>query len=62
MPRVNFVKKARKAIPSSGIKVGDSYYWWKFRYGGKFVSKERPRQSQLTQSKLSGVYAAEESA
>lgn len=50
MPRVNFVKKARKEIPSAGIKVGDSYYWWKFRYGGKQVSKTRPRNSQLTQS------------
>lgn len=31
MPRVTHVKKARKAIPGTDIKVGDSYYWWKFR-------------------------------
>ena len=42
MPRVNYVKKARKAIPGADIKVGDAYYWWKFRYGGKHVSKIRP--------------------
>lgn len=62
MPRVYYVKKARKAIKSAGIKVGDSYYWWKFRYGGKRVSKTRPRGSQLTQSeKISNARAAAES-
>ena len=61
MPRVHHVKRARKAIKSAGIKVGDSYYWWKFRYGGKRVSKTRPRASQLTMSdKLSRAYAAAE--
>lgn len=50
MPRVNFVKAARKPIKDAGIKIGDSYYWWKFRYGGKHVSKTPPRRSQLTQS------------
>jgi hypothetical protein len=50
MPRVHHVKKARKAIKEYDIKVGDSYYWWKFRYGGKRVSKTPPRRSQLTQS------------
>ena len=54
MPRVHHVKSARKAIPDSGIKVGDSYYWWKFRYGGKRVSKTPPRRSQLTQSDYYG--------
>ena len=34
MPRVHFVKKARKDYPSTGIQKGDSYYWWQFRYGG----------------------------
>lgn len=62
MPRVNKVEHARKAQPNYGINKGDTYYWWKFRYGGKHVSKTYPRASQLTQSKLSGVYAAEESA
>ena len=61
MPRVHFVKRARKPIESAGIKVGDFYYWWKFRYGGKRVSKAPPRQSQLTNSdKLSRAYAAAE--
>ena len=62
MPRVHHVKRARKAVKSAGIKVGDSYYWWKFRYGGKHTSKTPPRQSQLTNSdKLSRAYAASES-
>lgn len=61
MPRVTFVQKARKAIPNAGIEKGDSYYWWKFRYGGKHVSKSRPRPSQLTQSSyLSTAYGLQE--
>lgn len=48
MPRVNYVKKARKDNPA--VKKGESYYWWKFRYGGKHYSRNRPRPSQLTQS------------
>ena len=60
MPRVKHVQSARKAIPSAGIEVGDSYYWWKFRYGGKRVSKTYPKRSQLTQSLWSSVYAAQE--
>ena len=43
MPRVNYVKKARKNNPA--VKRGESYFWWKFRYGGKQYSKTRPRQS-----------------
>jgi hypothetical protein len=50
MARATFVKKARRAVPDAGIAVGDSYYWWKFRHGGKHYSKERPKRSQLTQS------------
>lgn len=50
MARATFVKKARKAVPAADIKVGDSYYWWKFRFGGKHYSKTPPKQSQLTQS------------
>ena len=58
MPRVHFVKKARKDYPAFGIKKGDSYYWWKFRYGGIYKSKTQPRPSQLTQSEfLSTIYA-----
>lgn len=58
--KVTFVKSARKANPKFGIEVGDSYYWWEFRFGGKFCSKTPPRRSQLTQSKLSAAYEAEE--
>jgi hypothetical protein len=62
MPRVTFVKKARKDHPAGGIKKGESYYWWKFRHGGKHYSRKRPRPSQLTMSdKLSRLYAAQES-
>lgn len=48
MPRVHHVKKARKDNPV--CKKGGSYYWWKFRYGGKRYSLTYPKQSQLTQS------------
>lgn len=61
MPRVNHVKKARKDVKDTDIKAGDSYYWWKFRYGGKRYSKTPPRPSQLTQSEfLSTVYDIQE--
>lgn len=61
MPRVNYVKKARKDVPGTDIKAGEPYYWWKFRYGGKRCSRTRPRASQLTQSdKKSRAYAAAE--
>ena len=61
MPRVHFVKKARKDYPEAGIKKGESYYWWKFRYGGLHRSKTKPKPSQLTQSDfLSQVYEIEE--
>lgn len=53
--KVTKVNKARKAIPEAGIKVGDTYYWWKFRYGGKRYSKTYPKRQQLTQS---SYYAA----
>lgn len=59
MPRLHFVKKARKDNPA--VKAGESYYWWKFRYAGKRYSKERPRRSQLTQSAYLGtVYDLED--
>ena len=48
MPRVYFVKKARK--DNSAVKAGESYYYWKFRYGGYHKSATAPRPSQLTQS------------
>jgi hypothetical protein len=71
MPRVHHVKRAQKpnrVVTQEDIdraKSGEdpeaaSYYWWAFRYGGKRMSKKRPRQSQLTQSKWSQVYEAQE--
>lgn len=64
MPRVTFVKSARKDNPVA--KKGESYYWWKFMQGGrggpKRYSKERPKQSQLTQSEFWGaIYGLRES-
>lgn len=50
MARATFVKKARRDVPDTDIKAGDSYYWWKFRRGGKHFSKTPPKRSQLTQS------------
>ena len=59
MPRVHFVLKARKDNPV--CKAGESYYWWKFRHGGKHRSLTSPKASQLTQSdKLSRSLAAGE--
>lgn len=64
MPRLHFVKKARKANKDHDIKKGDSYYWWKFRLGRssmKRISKTRPRRSQLTLSEFYGtMYDAED--
>ena len=50
MPRVTHVKKARKNYKEQGIKKGESYYWWKFRFGSKHMSKTAPKRQQLTQS------------
>lgn len=50
MPQVNTVIKARKDYPEEGIKKGETYYWWKFRFGGKVMSKTYPKRSQLTRS------------
>jgi len=58
MPRVIHVLKARKDVKNSDIKKGESYYWWKFKFGGKHVSRTMPKQSQLTQSDfLQQIYA-----
>jgi ABC-type transporter Mla subunit MlaD len=70
MPRVYSPKKNRsgKSLAcgrcSRTIEPGETYYWWKFRYGGKQVrcGDHYPRPSELTQSKLSQVYAAVEGA
>lgn len=62
MARAVFVKKAAKDYPDQGIKKGESYWWWKFRFGGKHYSKTAPRASQLTQSNFySTVYGVQES-
>lgn len=53
MPRVHYVKKARKDNPVA--QKGESYYWWKFRFGGKRYSRTYPRPSQLTQSAYFGT-------
>ena len=59
MARATFVKKAVKDNPVA--KKGESYYWWKFRFGGKHYSKTAPRPSQLTQSDyLSSAYGFQE--
>jgi flagellar biosynthesis chaperone FliJ len=59
MPRVHHVKSAR--IAHGDIKVGEPYYWWKFRYGGKRTSRTYPKASQLTQSEyLQTIYGIQE--
>lgn len=50
MTTVHTVKKARKNYKEYGIKKGETYYWWAFRFRGKQMSKTYPRPSQLTQS------------
>lgn len=61
MPRVHFVKKARKDYPQYGIVRGSSYYHWSFRYGGRRMSKTYPKPSQLTQSEfLAQLYDLQE--
>jgi chromosome segregation ATPase len=72
MPRVNLKTKNKGGKEgtyrcgrcSDPIKPGEKYYEWSFRYGGTHRQHEshgRPKNSQLTQSKMSGVYAAIES-
>lgn len=59
MPKVHYVKKARKDNPV--VKKGESYYWWKFRFGGKHYSRKYPKRSLLTQSSfLSQMYDIED--
>lgn len=61
MARAHFVRKARKSYPSYGIKKGEGYYWWKFRFGSKHMSKTAPRRSQLTRSEYYGnIYDIED--
>lgn len=59
MPKVHFVQKARKDNPVA--KRGESYYWFKFRYGPKQYSKNRPKPKDLTQSQyLTVIYSCQE--
>ena len=59
MPRVYFVKKARKDNPVA--KRGESYYWWQHAFKPKQFSKTKPKPSQLTGSAfLSELYALQE--
>lgn len=70
MPKVITIRKAQKAQGSCGncrkpIEPGDSYRFWKFRYGGKHVrcmaTACSPKASNLTQSEyLSGSASIEE--
>lgn len=50
MPKLNFVKKARKDNPV--CLKGESYYWWKFAFGAKQYAATRPPRSRLTQSEF----------
>lgn len=59
VPRLHFVKKARKDNPA--VKKGESYYWWKWRFRLKQYSRTRPRRSQMTQSDFLGqIYDLED--
>lgn len=59
MPKLNFVKKARKDNPV--CKKGESYFWWKFAFGSKQFSSARPERSRLTQSEFfSTVWSLED--
>jgi hypothetical protein len=61
MPRVTHVKHARKDYPQAGIKKGDSYYWWAFRFQPPHMSLTAPTRQQLTQSSfLQELYGIED--
>jgi hypothetical protein len=61
MPHVTHVKHARKDYPQAGIKKGDSYYWWAFRFGKPQMSLVAPTRQQLTQSSfLQELYGIED--
>jgi predicted nucleic acid-binding Zn-ribbon protein len=61
MAHAELIQHAAKDYPECGIKKGESYYKWSFRFGGVHRSKTRPKPSQLTQSDfLSRLYQAQE--
>ena len=50
MAKLHHVKKAIKDFPDEGIKQGDEYWWWKFAFQPRKVSKTKPPRSALTNS------------
>jgi hypothetical protein len=66
MPRVHNPKKSSRGKEvkcgrcGAIVQSGERYYAWSFRYGGAHYrcSLHPPRQSELTQSKISGVLSA----
>lgn len=70
MPRVSRKKKIKLGADrvcgrcGKKIEIGEHYLSWSFRYGGvRYRCLDHPpRPSDLTQSKLSAVYAAQEDA
>jgi hypothetical protein len=65
-PKTKSGKRLDRSKPASKddkiiVNKGQTYYWWKFRYGGKHISTTRPKPSQLTQSDyLSQLYTLQE--
>lgn len=71
MPKVKLVTKSKMGKPylcdkcRKQIEPGQQYFSWEFRYGDPHRQHQAcgaPRASQLTQSKMSVVYAAVEAA
>jgi hypothetical protein len=68
MPKVEVRTKSVRGDYKCGkcgdaINPGTVYYTWSFRYGGthrRHFECGRPRPSELTQSRMSDVYAAQE--
>lgn len=61
MTSAHHVKKARKNYKDAGIKKGQEYWWWKFRFGSIHRSTTPPRPSQLTNSEhLRNLYSVQE--
>lgn len=60
------LSKTDRTLPANNkdeilIAKGESYYWWQFKNGPKHISKDRPKQSQLTQSNYLGqLYSIQE--
>jgi vacuolar-type H+-ATPase subunit I/STV1 len=61
MPKVNFVKAARKDVPNTDIKAGESYYWWQGFKKPKRFSKTPPKPSEVVGSAfLQTLYGIDE--